>query len=492
MAVWVSWAAPPPAYDCAHYDHCCNITSDIDQGLSQGAACSIGKPAWSCYTAAGAPWAHGEPVEFVNFMGGLANSPMAQGQKSLLLHIAPTADLSAPLTNSYAEHKVHDSDACRALCSSLQGASALVDLFADPNAKGCHLAQTPNIKAKAGYGRITVNGFGRINGRKMMEAFHFQDQEQSVWANPGAGVLNGYGSTVPKMTTIANTEAHTRWRIMSGLLELSSAGAPPPAASDTPPQLPPPPLFAVDVSEVAVGWGPKRGDGAIRLQFPRVPLDNGHRVEDSDVPVRLYDVKTPGTWVGASDGPRVTAAGSHLSYLYLQHADDNLKMDSSSAIYSNITLLQGNIGSAIELGTYGIGIRGNKVEHSVMDGVFVHRITHFDTQEDSLGSLLGSRTCPVGVVYRNLTLSNVVVAAVGSSNQVSSLFSIGTYGEQSSAFAQYSALDRWFFCANDWWLGKGQPGKGNTIRTSGQAALFTELRFLNWQVHVQPSAPSKL
>ena len=52
--------------------------------------------------------------------------------------------------------------------------------------------------------------------------------------------------------------------------------------------------------------GPVRGDGAVRLQFPRVPLDGGHAVEDSNRPVRLVDVKTPGTWLGASDGPRVT------------------------------------------------------------------------------------------------------------------------------------------------------------------------------------------
>ena len=32
-------------------------------------------------------------------------------------------------------------------------------------------------------------------------------------------------------------------------------------------------------------------------------------------------------------------------------------MDSSDASYKSITLLQGHIGSAIELGTYGIGIR---------------------------------------------------------------------------------------------------------------------------------------
>ena len=53
-----------------------------------------------------------------------------------------------------------------------------------------------------------------------------------------------------------------------------------------------------------------------------------------------------------------------------------------------------------------------------MENIFVHRITHFDNQEDNLGSLLGSRTCPVGVVLSNLTLANVVVPSVSGVNQV--------------------------------------------------------------------------
>ena len=146
-------------------------------------------------------------------------------------------------------------------------------------------------------------------------------------------------------------ESHTRWRIQSGLLELSSAAN---ATADQP--------FAVDVVQTTVAWGAKRGDGSLRLQFPRVPL-LGHPDGDAATnrPARLYDVKTPGTWVGASDGPRVTADGSWLGFLYLQHADDNLKIDSSFATIKEVTLLQGNIGSAIELGTYGIGLRGNRV-----------------------------------------------------------------------------------------------------------------------------------
>jgi hypothetical protein len=132
-----------------------------------------------------------------------------------------------------------------------------------------------------------------------------------------------------------------------------------------------------------------------------------------------------------------------------------------------------------------------------MDGIFVHRITHFDNREDHLGSLLGSRTCPVGVVLSNLTLANVVVPSVSGVNQVrvlmvvpvacpsfvkvvqvslvskfvgvsltrenlliwvlqvSSLFALGTYGQQNSTYASDSPLDRWSFCANDWWLGCG-------------------------------------
>ena len=69
-----------------------------------------------------------------------------------------------------------------------------------------------------------------------------------VWLDPAAGVLNGYGSVFQNFKTLADAEPHTRWRIMSGLLELSSAA---PASANHP--------FALDVSEVAVAWGAMRG-----------------------------------------------------------------------------------------------------------------------------------------------------------------------------------------------------------------------------------------
>ena len=36
------------------------------------------------------------------------------------------------------------------------------------------------------YGKITVNGFGRINGQKMMKAFSFQGQSD-MWSDPKLG-----------------------------------------------------------------------------------------------------------------------------------------------------------------------------------------------------------------------------------------------------------------------------------------------------------------
>ena len=199
----------------------------------------------------------------------------------------------------------------------------------------------------------------------MMRAFSFHNK--TIWAEPALGALNGYGSVLPGFRTLGDAEAHTRWRIMSGLLELSSAAAAEPAVK--------PAVFAVDLSGVTVGWGPVRGDGAVRLQFTRVPLDGGHSLAANNQAARLYDVKTPGTWLGASDGPRVTADGSDVAFTFQHHADDNLKVDSSNATWRHITLLQGNIGSAIELGTYGLGLRGNAVRHTTVSGVYVHRIT---------------------------------------------------------------------------------------------------------------------
>ena len=467
---------------CEGYDHCCNVTTDIAGGL-HGGNCDIGPPAWKCYGADGSAWAAGQAVKYVNYEAGLANSPMAASGKSLLIQLADTADVSVPISNTYAEHTVHDSPACRSLCAA-QLSDPVASLFKDTNAEGCELAGEPQFRSKAGYGKIAVKGFGRVNGQLMMAGFDYRGK--TVWSEPAMGALNGYGNIIPSCKNIAHAEAATRWRVMSGLVELSSAAIADPAAGE----------YAVDVSQITVGWGPVRGDGAIRLQFQRVPLDSGHKVEDSNQAVRLVDVKTPGTWLGASDGPRVTADGSLIAYSFNQHADDNFKVDSSNATMKHITLLSGNIGSAIELGTYGLGLRDNAVRHTIVDGVYIHRLCQGlnpdnSSQEDNLGSMLGSRTCPFGISFEDIEISNLFVPSLGGANTVSRLFAIGTYGAQGQQqFAAHSPLDRWFFCDNKWWRQEGDHKQ--TIQTTGSAASFRNLRFLNWTVMLRPQAQSLL
>lgn len=308
MALWISFDEYD-APDCANYDHCCVVKDDIAEGLDTG-ACEIAPPSWGCYTTSGEPWTEGNPVGYINYFGGLARSGMAAEGKSLLVHLEPTADISVPLTNSYAEHSVHDSNACRALCSSIEKSPRMLDLWGEQNAQSCQLARVPGIKAKSGYGPITVNGFGRINGQKMMRKFSFQGQGD-MWSNSqltaNAGFTNAYGNAVEKMTTIANAQSHTRWRIHSGLLELSSAGEGSTVATKRQNRSENM-EFAITVRGVAVGWSPKRGDGPIRLQFPRVPLDGGHAISDSNRPCEMYDVKTPG--VPILDFSRMSCEGT--------------------------------------------------------------------------------------------------------------------------------------------------------------------------------------
>ena len=131
-------------------------------------------------------------------------------------------------------------------------------LHDNAHATSCQISGAPTIRSKAGYGDIKIFGFGRLNGRKMMESFRcgsLSCSGENAWSSPGAGAFNGYGSAVAKFRTIADAESHTRWRIMSGMLEIS-------------------PLALANVFCSVLLWHGmecQRGDSAIRLQFPRVP-----------------------------------------------------------------------------------------------------------------------------------------------------------------------------------------------------------------------------
>ena len=473
QAVFVSFRAADDAYDCSHYDHCCVLEGDLpNKGLTTK-TCDLHPPAWQCYDDVGTVWASGKRVGSVAYNAPLAASSMADGG-SILIHLSETSDVSVPLSNSYASHPVTHSASCARLCTRL-ATNPQLSLWGDVDANGCTLSGPPRIRAAAGLGALTINGFGRLNGWRMMEAFHFHGV--AVSRAPAAGALNGYGSVISGLRSVGEAESHTRWRVMSGLLEMTSAS----------PAVP----YAIDVSELTVAWGPKRGDGTVRLNFRRVPLDGGESHAASNRPVRLVDVKTPGTWVDASDGPRVTADGSHMAHLFLQAADDNVKIDSSHSTLEHLTLVQGNVGAAIELGTYGIGLRGETVRQARASGVYVHRITQSGAMDDSLGSLLGSRTCPWGVTLEDIAINGVYVPAAPG-NRLTSLVKLGTLGAPDPRFANSTNLDRWFFCSNRWWRTAGDDNQTVQRGLTSTAARFINVTTARWQVDVVPTGKSWL
>lgn len=72
---------------------------------------------------------------------------------------------------------------------------------------------------------------------------------------------------------------------------------------------------------------------------------------------------------------------SHLYCFYKKKIKKNsLSNFTSKGFYHHITLVQGNVGSAIELGTYGIGIRSNTVKDAHARGIYIHRIAQADGQ----------------------------------------------------------------------------------------------------------------
>ena len=185
MAVWISFAEP--FRGCAGDGvagggvgetvrrgdgetaggHCCNVVDDLPVLGQPG--CSLGVSQWECtsldpasaagvHAHVGAPWKPGHPVGTVDYRGSMATtgalSAMADG-RPVLIHLADTADLGSPLSNSMAVHPVADSPGCRSLCAALAQDPQL-DLFKNADAASCKLAGPPAFRAARGYGPIRV------------------------------------------------------------------------------------------------------------------------------------------------------------------------------------------------------------------------------------------------------------------------------------------------------------------------------------------------
>ena len=379
IAVWITrpaWTSPPKVNSSVGYAtvSTCSIAHDIsmDSGLPYTAnGCNIQKPKWSV----------SEDGNFLHYSGSLLEM-LGTGQSSnnvVFIDIAPEVTVNAPLTNQYIEYPA-SFNTSRAACET-----ALESYNANPSspfpisecANGVVLDGSSDAYRRSyNYSsdttsKIILTGGGRINGDFIVNVYHDVsgpcDQSSgsnlgSVWScdhastdNPDAGGIFPFSDMHVK---------YAEWKIQSSLLGLSSAYS---NVSD------PNGNFAIDISQITLSDTPHRNRASAILnvaQFgPKVSL------EKNEKPIKIFDFKQVGSWVGANDGPEIGGPNSFVENTYLHIADDSIKASVDGLQYLNSTVLQGDDGGAINIGSYGVtrGVSGGPSNIRV-SGVWIPRI----------------------------------------------------------------------------------------------------------------------
>ena len=304
--------------------------------------------------------------------------------------------------------------------------------------------------------QIEVGGYGRING-----------YEQAIEAYP---------SNSKEAFMDDSQKNFAQYRVYSGLLVLSSKYSSPTDVS-TP---------AIDVKGITVGFGPKRNNGAVQLNAPYAKAassltDTSMGFDSNNFKVNVSDLKVVGNWIDAADGPEIMGQNSTVESLYLHVNDDSIKVAVNGIRISDVTVLQGDAGGVVDLGSYGYN-RGS-ISDAVVDGVYVHRITH-TTGYDPYNGLVTTRLCPVKPLcencdhssanLENATVQNLTVMKVDDINTVQRPAAIGV-------LASYLNSDE-----------QGTTIPGFCTAPTATSVTISNIKLLNWDVYVEPSEDSKL
>lgn len=451
LALWISFRSD---YSCQNGHHCCHLTNKTDNLWQNGFAddsnnCRIERPYYKCLQTNGKQWSDGKSVGFINFVGSLDS--MADG-KPISIHFDDNVESAIPFTNSYAQTSV-SGESCNTVCHMLYYGDRSHWNTTEWNAAitNCQVKQS-KVVANGKLGPIKVTGYGRLSGFTLMDSgpeyFGTQVWKDFDGDNAGSSFQGGSFGDHYKLQ---------EWNVMSGLAELTTSD------TSTP--------FPIELRDVAVAWAPKRGDGAVLVNAPYRGLDNHG---DSNKPAFLWDIKTPGAWMDAADGPNLMGDGSVMQYAYLHHADDLLKISASNVNYYSITALQGNTGSVIEVSNYGDGLRTNTVANSVVDRISVHRINHVNGGYDGNGGIFATRTCPNNININNITVNGLVIPKLDTANTVDQLFAIGgisgnlpfCQGNQGPVTIKNLYFQNWRIYVNPSMMSKIYNGGGNTVTVS--------------------------
>jgi len=372
-------------------------------------------------------------------------------------------EVGIPLTNQFVSHSLSPSNDCNMVCKKLTGVDTHIK-FSDYVDK-CKIDSSTTMY-KANLGHVRVSGYGRISGYNLQEGV-------SAY---GGGQLWTDRRYCPSKDSASTQEVlhGCEWQILGGLLTLAQSNKVDAVNGYLP----------IDIFEVAVVNSPKLNDGSILVNALYPLIENGAFSYDNAA--KLYDVKTPGTWIDAADGPNLFGTSSQILFSYLQSADDTLKISASDGSYQQITLLHGSTGSAMLLGNFGLGLRNNQIQKAQVDGVAAHYL-YMVGEADQQGShthigILGSNTClnEVAIKFSDVTIHRVSVPSLGFRNgqplnPVNRIFALGT-------------LDPTFTWEQDK-EDKKIPGHDTFCKRTDTPHLqdvHLSIKMLDWEVHVKP------
>jgi hypothetical protein len=332
------WLSPKPEQQY-------NITKDLTWASQEKDFNDVGliKPKWK-FDANGNN-GNGE-LRFVGSLDNYNKNGTSAG-KPVSLTIAPNVSVDVPLTNGYTVVKLPQGLAANVITAlkKLDGKSDLSVLRNDTNATNAlnaiSIANIVEHKKPELWGTVLINGLGRING-------------YTTHNNRDVPLMDFNKYQNNRMTLLTAIQCG-QYMVRSGLVEVRS-------------------VTDIKVSGVSVAYGPQRHQEFIQLK-------------SSGGEITLFDVKTPGAFIDAADGPGMLSKGT-ASWLYLHHDDDSIKVFASEQQFRNITLIQGNAGAAIDLGAYGYN---SPISKATVSGVFVHRVKQFGGGYDGLNALITTR-----------------------------------------------------------------------------------------------------
>ena len=454
LAVWVSAHIAPPIADST--DDCHFTKNNTQGGINADGPKCFRRPYWSI---------DGDYLMFRGSLVGWINKHNKNPAIPQTIFIDEDADLVNMPVNALAyrytiENNTHDE--CAAFV-------AKPDETTVPS--GCMLSNPEEITRLATF-QINVRGFGRISGEQQLD---YSGEQQLDYSGGGASY---FPPTLPagSFPLTEDIKNQAKFRVYSGLLVLSSNHA-----TD----------YAITVEGITVGNGPKRFSGAVQLNAPyaRAALKLTQKelyYDTNNFKVEVSDLKVVGNWIDASDGPEIMGIHSTVKSLYLHVNDDSIKVAVDGITISDVTLLQGATGGVVDLGSYGYN-RGS-IRGAVVDGVYVHRITH-TYPYDEYNGLVVTRLCPVKPLndlnadaanLQNATVKNLTVNKMGRVNTVQRPVAIGVLGQYVPGRDYDAIADVPPFC------------KPDSPASFVANVNISELQFLTWNIYPQVTAFSKL